>query len=61
MIGDDLKLVSIQCVPVPNTPVTQCNVYMYGLDSEGYVWHKRDSDMNWTRESMKCVMVDAPF
>ena len=48
-----LKFVQIQCVPVPNTSLTQCNVYMYGLTSQGEIWHKRDTDDEWRKESMQ--------
>ncbi len=47
----DMRLVQIQCVPVPNTIATQCNVFMYGLDSEGKVWFKRELDEHWVPDS----------
>lgn len=49
----ELSFIQIQCVPVANTSTTQCNVIMYGLDSQGKVWVKTDRDKEWKQESMK--------
>ena len=48
----ELRFKQIQCVPVPNTPQTQCNVLMYGLTEAGEVWFKRGNDGQWFKESM---------
>ena len=48
-----LNFVQIQCVSVPNTASTQCNVMMYGLDNNGKVWVKRDCDTSWQPEPME--------
>ena len=48
----ELKFIQIQCVPVPNVGSTQCNVFMYGLDADGKVWFKRDTDNVWRHEEM---------
>lgn len=50
----ELRFKQIQCVPVPNTPSTQCNVYMYGLTDDGELWFKRDTEEQWTREPVDC-------
>lgn len=49
----ELSFIQIQCVPVPNTMSTQCNVLLYGLTAEGKVFFKRDSDDRWHPEAMK--------
>lgn len=49
----ELTFIQIQCVPVPETAQTQCNVYMFGLDSKGKVWFKRDRDKLWQPEPME--------
>ena len=54
----ELRFVSIQCVPVSNTAETQCNVFMYGLDKVGQVWHKRDVDQEWSIVSMSIEQID---
>ena len=48
----ELTFQQIQCVSVPNVQTTQCNVYMYGIDSHGKVWFKRDIDAVWKQEPM---------
>ena len=51
----ELRFKQIQCVPVPNTSQTQCNVYMYGLTESGELWFKRDTDSKWTKEPVEFV------
>jgi len=48
----ELRFIQIQCVPVPNTSATQCNVFMYGLTEKGEIWFKRGNDEAWIKESM---------
>jgi len=48
----ELQFIQIQCVPVPNTINTQCNVFMFGLTSDGKVWFKRENDLDWSPETM---------
>lgn len=47
----DLQFIQIQCVPVPNTSATQCNVIMYGLTADGKLWRKTEMEEEWHPES----------
>jgi hypothetical protein len=47
----ELQFKQIQCVPVPNTSATQCNVMMYGLTADGKVWRKTEAEDVWWPES----------
>ena len=49
-----IKFKQIQCVSVPNTEYTQCNVFMYGLDEDGVLWFKRECDFKWLKEPLEC-------
>lgn len=49
----ELRFKQIQCVSVPNTVDTQCNVFMYGLTENGELWFKRDNDSKWTKEPVE--------
>jgi hypothetical protein len=43
----ELRFKQIQCVPVPNTSQTQCNVMLYGLDEQCRLWCSTDMDPAW--------------
>tara|TARA_R110000822_G_scaffold98088_2_gene222054 strand:+ start:2297 stop:2638 length:342 start_codon:yes stop_codon:yes gene_type:complete len=43
----DIAFDQITCTNVENTPQTQCNYILHGLDKDGRVWEQRNTDSIW--------------
>lgn len=53
--GEEIAFVQIQCASVRNTPYTQRDVMMFGLDGGGKMWWKRDDGDVWRHVSMQAA------
>jgi len=44
---------------VANTPATQCNWIMFGLDTSGRIWQTSDTH-GWVRVEHPALLIDEP-